>query len=44
MSEASITIGNTLTVGKVILNPKDIQGVGGKDVYYPYPITIYGKP
>src|SRR5947209_17552288 len=45
MSEASITIGNTLTVGKVILNPKDIQGVGGwHNPYLHIPIKIQLYP
>jgi hypothetical protein len=29
LSEASITLGITLTIGKVIVNPKEIRGVGG---------------
>ncbi|MFL5627520.1 MAG: hypothetical protein ACJ788_18230, partial [Ktedonobacteraceae bacterium] len=34
MSEANIMLGNQLTVGKVILNPEEIKGVGGW--YNPY--------
>src|SRR5947209_6334644 len=29
MSEANITLSSQLTVGKVILNPREITGVGG---------------
>jgi hypothetical protein len=41
MSEATITIGNQLPVGKVILDPREIKGAGSK--YNPYlciPIKI----
>ncbi len=41
MSEAAITIGNSLTVGKVILDPKEIRGTGGWfNPYLHIPIKI----
>src|SRR5947209_1248328 len=41
MSEASITLGITLTIGKIIVNPKDIRGVGGwHNPYLHIPIKI----
>jgi hypothetical protein len=46
MSESNITIGNQLPVGKIILDPREIQGVGGwynPYLHIPIKIQLYAR-